>query len=87
MNASPEMVTEICERMKEFWNKTQRPLGEPSFKLPYVEYLDAAKREALEKAISNFVRSIEYDVHELMAEIMSERLRLEIELYRLRLKK
>lgn len=81
--ASPEMTEEVCARMKDVYEKYNH-MFTLALKLPLPEYMSFEERSAVDDAIRNAVEGLKMDIHEYTSQVLFDRLRLEIELYKLR---
>jgi hypothetical protein len=78
--ASPEMIKEVCERMKEVFPKFATGF-EFRFEIPRLpEELAIAIQNSIKKTLTKFRE----EIHEYTNQLILEHLRLEIELYNLR---
>jgi hypothetical protein len=78
--ASPEMIKEVCARMKEAFPKFAASF-EFRFDMPLLpQGLGIAVQDSINKALEKFRE----EIHEYTNQVIFDRLRLEIELYNVR---
>ncbi len=79
--AAPEMVDEVCGRIKESWKKFDIQISIP-FQFP--AGLPEWVRKAIDDSLQKLTKSVADQIHEYTSNLMLDRLHLEIELYNLR---
>ena len=80
-DASPEMIKDVCVRMKEYFKKFNVRFEVAFLQLPP---LSEEHKKAIDKALADAGKKLGDQVHEFTAGLMVDRLKLEIELYGLR---
>ena len=79
--ATPEMMDEICGRMKESWKKFDIQISLP-FQIP--AGLPEWARRVIDDSYQKLTKSLADQIHGYTSDLIHDRLLLEIELYNLR---
>jgi hypothetical protein len=79
--ASPEMMEEVCGRMKEYWKKSDVKISLP-IQIP--AGLPEWARKAIDDSFQKLTKSLADQLHVYTGDLMLDRLRLEVDLYNLR---
>jgi len=84
--ATSEMIKEICARMKEVFEKYNQKFTF-AVKLPFPGYITLEQHKTIEDALRTAIEGLGNEIHNSTNQVFLDRLRLEIELYKLRLEK
>ncbi len=79
--ATPEMMNEVCGRMKECWKKLDVDISLP-FRM--VLGLNEKAQKAFDDSFQKLKEGLAYQIGKLVKEILLDRLNMEVELYNLR---
>ena len=82
-DASPEMIKEVCGRMKEIWEKYKIEF-KFSVELPTLSNFPEALRKEIDESLKKAFETFAEQIHEYTSQVLFDRLLLEIELYKLR---
>jgi len=86
VGASEAMTQEVSARMKEVYERYDRKFTF-ALSLPLPENLSLKQRREIDHSIRTAVGRLTDEIHEYTSEVLFDRLCMEIELYKLRLRK
>lgn len=79
--ASPEMMTEVCGKMKEVWEKYNLKF---TFNMLLPGNFPEELRTVIEDSLRNAVEELAKQIHEYSNQVLFDRLLLEVQLYKVR---